>query len=103
MRAAFVKGSFERVPRAPARRACSRALFAIAALCAWPTFARVALACPSCEAGIRARSEVWSDGFAAHFAIALLPFLVIGLVCFYAESIGRPRGQRRKRSASARP
>jgi hypothetical protein len=60
------------------------------------TVARPALACPSCAAGIEARAELWSRDFALHLLAALVPFLIVGLACVYAERIGR------QRAASAR-
>jgi hypothetical protein len=55
--------------------------------------ARVA-ACPSCATGQQARSDVWSDGFFTNMAIALLPFLVIGVICVWLESGARGTAQR---------
>ena len=48
-------------------------------------------ACPSCATGEQARSEVWTDGVAANVGIALLPFVIIGAICVWAEARARPR------------
>ena len=48
-----------------------------------------ASACPSCPVGQQARSQVWNEGFGYNLFVAALPFLVIGLVCWCAEAIGR--------------
>jgi hypothetical protein len=47
-------------------------------------------ACPSCATGRQARSEVWNDDFGFHLFAALLPYLLIGAICIYAE-----RGRRK--------
>jgi hypothetical protein len=48
-----------------------------------------ALACPDCALGREARRSVWSDDFAHHLAVALLPFVVIGAICAHVEARGR--------------
>jgi hypothetical protein len=66
-----------------------RALVLAATVAAALAAAAPALACPSCPEGQKARSEVWSDGFATNLAVAVLPFVVIGAVAAGADGIGR--------------
>lgn len=51
----------------------------------------VAWSCPGCPAGRAAREQVYGDGFATNLAVALAPFIVIGVVSLWADRIGRAR------------
>jgi hypothetical protein len=46
-------------------------------------------ACPNCSPGKQARAEIWRDDFAWRVSAALLPFLLVGVVCLRAESMDR--------------
>lgn len=48
-------------------------------------------ACPDCEVGRVARQQVWSDAFFANLGIVLAPFVLIGLLCCFAERTGKIR------------
>jgi hypothetical protein len=61
----------------------------LSASCVVATASTSVEACPNCEAGRQARSEVWSDDFGFNLSVTLLPFLVIGAICLHAESMGR--------------
>jgi hypothetical protein len=56
-----------------------------------------AAACPSCEPGRQARSEVWNEDFGTNLLVAALPFLVIAGICLRVEAIGRSRKPRAPR------
>ncbi|MEY4576431.1 MAG: hypothetical protein RL701_1134 [Pseudomonadota bacterium] len=52
--------------------------------------AAAAKACPDCAIGRQARSAVfYGEDFAANLTIALLPFVIIGAICMWAEARGR--------------
>lgn len=38
-------------------------------------------ACPDCAVGIVARAEVYDRDFAFNLVVAVLPFLIIGIIC----------------------
>jgi hypothetical protein len=48
-----------------------------------------AQACPDCSEGREARRQVWRDDFSSNFAVALLPFLIIGAICVRVDAMGR--------------
>ncbi len=76
-----------------ARRARSVAILHLllaAVLMATVVGAAPAAACPRCAEGITARSEVWNSGFGFNLLVTVMPFLIIGVVSFAAERIGRP-------------
>jgi hypothetical protein len=77
---------YERMQRARPRRAITAAL----ALVAVAAVAFSAGACPNCPAGRQARCEVWNDHFGFNLFVVLLPFLLIGAICFCAERSRRP-------------
>jgi hypothetical protein len=68
-----------------------------------------AAACPDCAEGVQARAAVWRDGFGHNWAVAALPFLIVGALCARAQAIGRGTqehtkeqrrwGQKKKESA----
>jgi uncharacterized membrane protein len=67
-------------------------------LCTWSvplivtlTSVSQAQACPNCELGRQARSEVWTSGFGANLIGALLPFLVVAITSVRVGSFARPR------------
>jgi hypothetical protein len=74
---------------------------ALALLLAASLSALPAHACPDCAVGKQARAELWNDDFTYNLVVALLPFLVVGLVSYQLNGIGRPdrprtsRGQKR--------
>jgi hypothetical protein len=83
--------------RIESRNACAKAprrgtflLAVMIGLTAVLATTRSAQACPSCAIGVQARAEVWNDAFESRLVVALLPFLIIGAICFGAERIGRP-------------
>lgn len=43
-------------------------------------------ACPSCATGVQARSQVWTNQFAFNLTVAILPFVIIGAICWVLES-----------------
>ena len=47
------------------------------------------LACPSCPVGRTARQQVCGEGFTTNLMIAIAPFVVIAMVCPWAERIGK--------------
>ncbi len=51
-------------------------------------YAPHALACPNCPLGVQARSEVWNDNFTYYLVVALLPFVMVGLICRSIELLG---------------
>lgn len=53
------------------------------------TAATTAWACPSCPVGRAARQQVCDDGLATNLVVALVPFVLIGLVSAWADRIGR--------------
>lgn len=55
------------------------------------TAASTAWACPNCPVGRVARQQVWDDGLATNLVIALVPFILVGMVSVWAERIGRAR------------
>jgi hypothetical protein len=65
----------------------SRGLLAPAVcVSAWLSAVDSLHACPSCAAGVQARSQVLANGFSFHLIVALLPFLIIGAICWGIES-----------------
>ena len=71
------------------------AIAACSAVASILTLASPAAACPDCAVGRQARSEVWNQDFGPNLLFALLPFLLIGVICLAAERIGRmPKEQR---------
>lgn len=48
-----------------------------------------AVACPSCPTTDNVRWIVFGAGFWSNLAIAFLPFLIIGVLAFFAHGIGR--------------
>jgi hypothetical protein len=46
-------------------------------------------ACPSCPVGRTARQQVWDQGFAQNLLIAVVPFVLVGFACLWAERIGK--------------
>jgi hypothetical protein len=94
------------VPRTTVVRALSvaflRALVVCAALIATVAMSSAVEACPSCAAGLQARSEVWNSDFAFNLFVAVLPFLVIGAICGRVEAIGRASSDPRTTSAGPR-
>jgi hypothetical protein len=63
---------------------------ALLAACAVLARTQSAHACPNCAAGVQARAEVLNEAFESNLFVTLLPFLIIGAICFGAEQIGRP-------------
>lgn len=59
-----------------------RVMLSFVALLAW---ARPALACPSCAAGVAARDLVFGPELFGNALVALLPFALIGLLCLHLE------------------
>ena len=55
------------------------------------TAAGAAWACPNCPVGRAARQQVFDDGLATNLVIALVPFILVGMVSVWAERIGRAR------------
>ena len=47
----------------------------------------MASVCPGCAIGRQARSEVWNADFGFNLIVALIPFLIIGRICLWAETI----------------
>ena len=43
------------------------------------------MACPSCPVGQTARQQVFDQDFGSNLMIALVPFLLVGLVARWAE------------------
>jgi hypothetical protein len=68
-----------------------RAAVWLASFLATFTAAGAALACPNCPVGRAARQQVCDDGLAQNLAIALVPFLLVGMVSAWAERIGKAR------------
>lgn len=62
-----------------------RAISVLSLLCAW---ASPAFACPACAAGIAARARVLGPELWTNLTVALLPFLVVALVCLRIERRG---------------
>jgi hypothetical protein len=73
-------------PRAPRARHARRLVVAAAALLLALGWVKPARACPDCAIGRQARTEVWSDDFAFHVCVTVLPFLIIGCVCIALEA-----------------
>jgi hypothetical protein len=49
------------------------------------SFSARASACPNCPVGKLARQQVCESGFGIHLLSVLLPFVAIGLVCWWVE------------------
>lgn len=71
--------------KALSMRQASRAGVQLAAL----ALTRTVAACPSCAEGVLARQAVLQEHFGRNFACAVLPFLIIGVVCAGVERMGR--------------
>jgi hypothetical protein len=56
---------------------------------------RIAFACPSCPTTNTVRWIVLGDGFWFNALVAVLPFIVVGAVSYFAHGIGRVRGGER--------
>jgi hypothetical protein len=69
----------------------SRFTLRFATLASSALIASTSWACPSCPLGRSAREQVLAHGFATNLAIALAPFVVVGIVCAWAERIGDAR------------
>jgi len=67
-----------------------RWLALVALLLAASANASMARACPDCAVGKQARTALWDEQFTYHVVVALLPFLVVGLVSYQLNGIGRP-------------
>jgi hypothetical protein len=64
-------------------------LVGAATLVAWMLAASHAVACPSCPTTDKVRWIVFGAGFWSNLAIAFLPFIIIGVLAFFAHGIGR--------------
>ena len=71
------------------RRIAATAAVWSCAIVAALTTASAGWACPNCPLGRAARQQVCDDGLAQNLAIALVPFLLVGLVSAWAERIGK--------------
>lgn len=71
------------------RKIAARAAVWTSGILAALTAAGAAWACPNCPAARAARQQVCDDGLAQNLAIALVPFLLVGLVSAWAERIGK--------------
>ncbi len=49
-----------------------------------------ALACPDCVPGKVARAQVWDQQLVSNLLAALLPFLVVGVVCAWVDLRSKP-------------
>jgi hypothetical protein len=77
------------MPVAPQRAHMPKAFLAAAVL-ALLSVTMPASACPSCAAGIEARTQVWRDDF-AYFACAIaLKFLIVLAVAWRVNAVGKP-------------
>jgi hypothetical protein len=65
----------------------SRQVTLLATLAALLAITAPVRACPSCLEGQLARGEVWNDDFATNLVVALLPFFLIGALCFGIEAL----------------
>lgn len=45
--------------------------------------------CPDCWVGVQARARFIDDELAFHLAAVVLPFLIIGAVCYRVEMLGQ--------------
>jgi hypothetical protein len=72
--------------------AIMRAVVSTVVLAATVVLTAPADACPNCALGRQARAQVWNESFGLNLIVALLPFLLVAVICLCAEKIGRPRG-----------
>lgn len=56
-----------------------------------PTDIAGVISCPNCDVGRAARALVFEDDVAFNVSVALVPFLVLGLIAWWAERMGAPR------------
>ena len=75
--------------KGPRRAALARAAVVALTILVMTPLAGPLAACPSCDTGRQARSDVWNDDFAQHLLFAALPFLVIGAICVHVERMAR--------------
>ncbi len=69
----------------------NRALVCLASFIATLTAAWTSWACPNCSVGRVARQQVLGEGLAMNLLIALVPFIIVGIVSLWAEQIGKAR------------
>ena len=50
-------------------------------------FTATAMACPNCVLEQQTRAEIWRDDFEWYLCVAVLPFLLVGVICLRAESM----------------
>ena len=76
------------IPRIEPKRG-RRTLVCVASFVAMLATAWTSWACPNCPVGRAARQQAWEDGLATNLLIALVPFVLVGMVSLWAERIGK--------------